>query len=370
MSMVKHVGVCWWVLLVLGLAAAGSCYASRIKDIADIKGVRSNELIGYGLVVGLNGSGDSESTGFTNQSLANMMQRMGMTVSPEEISVDNIAAVVVTAKLPPFAQPGNTVDATVSSIGDADSLIGGTLLMTPLKGPDGNVYAVAQGALTTNAIAFGGKAAEAQKNHPTVGRVPNGATVEKKVDFKLPRNGQLTYQLKRNDFTTATRMAEAINKHFGQQLAQPQNGRRLQVKVPQTYQGRTVNFISQVEKLNVTPDTPARVVVNERTGTIVMGHQVRISKVAVSHGNLSLVISEESQVSQPQPLGQGETETVPRTQMQVSEEPGSLVVMDKGVNISQVAQALNAIGATPRDLIAIFQAIKASGSLHAELVVL
>ncbi|MBN2644236.1 MAG: flagellar basal body P-ring protein FlgI [Desulfuromonadaceae bacterium] len=344
--------------------------ASRIKDLADIEGVRSNQLVGYGLVVGLNGTGDSASTEFTIQSLVNMMERLGMRVDRDNVKVDNVAAVMVTAELPAFAKAGSSIDVLVSSIGDADSLVGGTLLITPLKAPDGQVYAVAQGPLAVGALSFGGKAAKVQKNHPTVGRIPDGATVEREVPFQLPDNRQLSYRLREADFTTVTRMAEAINDYFGASVAQPLDSGSFRVQTPDPQQMPLVEFIARVEHLEVQPDMKARIVVSERSGTVVMGENVRLSTVAVSHGNLNLVISESAMVSQPNAFAQGSTTTVPDSQVDIAEDSGNLVLLPMGVNIGDVARALNAIGATPRDLIAIFQAIKAAGALHAELVVL
>ncbi len=356
------------VLLLSGLSQ--DVYASRIKDLADISGVRSNQLVGYGLVVGLNGTGDSNKTEFTVQSLVNMMERLGMRLNRKDVKVDNVAAVMVTAELPPFAKAGASIDVLASSIGDADSLVGGTLLMTPLKGPDGQVYAVAQGPLAVGAISFGGKAAKVQKNHPTVGRIPGGASVEREIVFNLPESRMLRYQLRDADFTTVTRMAQAINDYFGDTLAAPLDSSSLNVQAPPVETMPLIEFIAAVEHLEIQPDTGARIVVSERSGTVVMGENVRLSTVAVSHANLNLVISEGMAVSQPGAFSEGATVVAPQTQIETSEEKGNLVVMPKGVSIGDVARALNAIGATPRDLIAIFQAIKAAGALHAELVII
>ncbi len=357
-------------LLILQMLLPLSISAARIKDIAQLEGVRSNQLVGYGLVIGLNGTGDSNGTQFTIQSLVNMMERLGVTVNREEVKVDNVAAVIVTAKLPPFAKTGTTIDVLVSSIGDASSLAGGSLLMTPLKAPDGNTYAVAQGPLIVGSLAFGGKAAKVQKNHPTVGRLPGGAFVEREIPFALNPDSQLSYQLAEPDFTTVSRIATVINNHFKSPLASPVDSASLNVTIPQAYRDRLVEFVATLERLPVQPDSTAKIVVNEKTGTIVMGEGVRIATVAVSHGNLNLVISESAQISQPSPFSMGETFATPETDIAASEDAGNLVVLQMGVSIGDVAQALNAIGATPRDLIAIFQAIKASGALHAELVVL
>lgn len=350
--------------------------AARIKDLAKINSVRNNQLIGYGLLTGLNGTGDDmKKSRFTLQSVYNMMVRNGITIDArqiDDIKLKNVAAVMVTATLPPFARPGSTIDVNVSSIGDAKNLAGGTLIMTPLQGADGQVYAVAQGPITLGAFSFGGKAAKAQKNHPTVGRIAGGAIIENTVPVELGADGTLTYQLDEADFTTAANMAEAINARFGDKTAHPADSGTVTVAIPETEKDDLVGFVAEVEKLNVEADTSAKVVVNERTGTIVMGKDVRLSTVAVSHGNLSLIIRESADVQQPNPLAEGETVVVPQTEMAISEDEGQLVLldMDKGVSIGEIANALNAIGATPRDLIAIFQAIKASGSMHGELVVL
>ena len=343
---------------------------ARIKDIAQMEGVRNNQLIGYGLVVGLNGTGESNGTEFTIQSLVNMMERLGIKVDPNQVKVNNVAAAMVTADLPPFAKIGSGIDVQVSSVGDAKSLTGGTLLMTPLKGPDGQVYAVAQGPLVIGALAFGGKAATVQKNHPTVGRIPGGALIEQEVPFALNTQNGLTYRLQQADFTTVSRMTAVINSHFGERIANAIDSGSLHIDIPMTFQNATIGFIATLEGLEVNPDSVARIVVNEKTGTIVMGSDVRLATVAVSHANLSLVITESANVSQPNPLAQGQTVVVPQTAIDVKEAESNLVVLKMGVSIGDVATALNAIGASPRDLIAIFQAIKASGALHAELVVL
>jgi flagellar P-ring protein precursor FlgI len=359
------------VILLAHLLIPAQAESARIKDIAKLEGVRTNQLVGYGLVVGLNGTGDSASAKFTVQSLGSMMERLGVTVNDDDVKIKNVAAVIVTAELPPFAKAGSTIDVMVSSIGDSKGLSGGSLLMTPLKGPDGNVYAVAQGALVVGGLAFGGKAASVQKNHPTVGRIPSGALVEREVPFHLnTEGGTLSYRLGYADFTTVSRMVSVINKRFDSTIASASDSGSVDVVVPLEYQGNVVEFIADLEGLDVRPDNVARIVVNEKTGTIVIGDDVRLDTVAVSHGNLSLVISESAQVSQPNAFAQGKTVEVPTTEIEMVEEEGNLVVLEMGVSIGDVAKALNSIGATPRDLIAIFQAIKATGGLHAELVIL
>lgn len=364
------------VALAAALAGAGRADAARVKDLAQLHGVRNNQLMGYGLVTGLNGTGDDmKKSTFTLQAVYNMMTRHGITINPDninDIKVKNVAAVMVTATLPPFAKSGSTLDIQVSSMGDAKSLAGGTLLMTPLAGPDGNVYAVAQGPISVGAFAFGGKAAQVQKNHPTVGSISGGAIIEKSIAVDLGANGKLQYQLRNADFTTAANMAAVINAKFGENTASPETSGLVQVNIPEKFRTDVVDFVAAVEVLDVEADSPARIVVNERTGTIVMGKDVRLSTVAVSHGNLSLIIRDEAEVSQPNPLAEGQTVVAPRTDIKVVEEAGQLVLLDmnKGVSIGDIANALNAIGATPRDLIAIFQAIKASGSLQGELIIL
>jgi len=348
--------------------------ATRIKDIAQLGGVRENQLIGYGLVTGLSGSGDDlQKVLFTRQALYNMMVRQGITINPEDfkkIKSKNVAAVMVTASLPPFGKPGSSIDIEVASIGDAKSLAGGNLLMTALKGPDGKVYAVAQGPMTVGAFAYGGKAAKAQKNHPTVGRIANGAIIEQTVPVALAQNGTLSYRLRMSDFSTASNMSNAINAAFGNDIANPVDSTTVNVIVPDEFKSEPVSFIAKLEALDIKVDNSARVVINERTGTIVMGQDVRLSTVAVSHGNLSIVIKESSDVVQPNPLAPGQTVITPKTTIEITEDDGELMVVKEGVNISAVADALNAIGATPRDLIAIFQAIKAAGAMQGELVVL
>ncbi|MEF8941571.1 MAG: flagellar basal body P-ring protein FlgI [Desulfohalobiaceae bacterium] len=293
------------------------------KDIANLQGVREIHLVGYGLVIGLDGSGNSTRTGFTRQTVANMLQNTEISVNSGDVDVDNVATVMVTAKLPPFAKNGDTIDVVVSSVADADSLVGGTLLRTPLKGPQGTVYVVAQGSLATNALAFGGEAASVQKNHPIAARIPKGAIIERELDYRLSRNGKLTYQVGSADFTTISRITKRINEAFSFGTARAVDGSSFEVNGPKRYRGKRIQFISALEQLQVTPGSSAKVVVNERTGTIVMGQRVRIFKVAVSHGNLKLKIRESPGVSQPPALSGGETREVPSTEMEVQEEEGA-----------------------------------------------
>ncbi|MBU0665468.1 MAG: flagellar basal body P-ring protein FlgI [Proteobacteria bacterium] len=370
MKSIKLLCIFLFSSMVIVQTAAGT----RIKDIAQLGGVRENQLIGYGLVTGLAGTGDDlKKVLFTRQALYNMMVRQGITINPtefEKIKSKNVAAVMVTASLPPFAKPGSTIDILVSSIGDAQSLAGGNLLMTALKGPDNKVYAVAQGPMTISAFSFGGKAAKAQKNHPTVGRIASGAIIEQTVPVALGQDGTLSYRLRSSDFSTAANMSDEINSTFGDGTANPIDSTTVKVTIPDKYKTEPVPFIARLESLDIKVDTNAKVVINERTGTIVMGQDVRLSTVAVSHGNLSIVIKESADVVQPNPLAPGETVVIPQTSVAITEEEGGLTVVKEGVSISAVADALNAIGATPRDLIAIFQAIKAAGAMQGELIVL
>jgi flagellar P-ring protein precursor FlgI len=345
--------------------------AIRIKDIADIDGVRDNQLVGYGLIVGLDGTGDGKKSRFTVQSMVSMLEKMGVSVSAGDIAVSNVAAVMVTAELPPFAKAGGRIDVLVNSIGDAKNLQGGTLLMTPLKAANGRVYAVAQGPVNTGGFAASGAAGSVQKNFPTVGRVIGGALVEREVNINLNARKNLTLSLRQPDFTTVTRMTDAINALFYDRIAAAQDAGTVQVKVPMAYLGNIVGLVAMIEKLDVQPDITAKVIINERTGTVVMGESVRISTVAIAHGNLSIVIKESPQVSQPLPFSEkGETVVTPDTSINVEEGESQLVLMPARASIGAVVNALNALGVSPRDLIAIFQAIKAAGALQAELEVI
>jgi flagellar P-ring protein FlgI len=359
------------VVLILLLAFPSLGGAVRIKDLADIDGVRDNQLVGYGLVVGLDGTGDGKKSLFTVQSMVSMLEKMGITIDPNQISVSNVAAVMVTAALPPFAKSGNRIDVLVSSIGDAKNLQGGTLLMTPLKAANGGVYAVAQGPVSTGGFQASGAGAGVQKNFPTVGRVVGGALVEREIQLDLNSRTSLILSIRDPDFTTAMRMTNAINTLFYDHIAEAKDAGTVQIKVPMAYLGNIVGLVSMIEKLDVKPDMNAKVVINERTGTVVMGENVRISTVAIAHGNLSIVIKESPQVSQPLPFSQGgQTVVTPNSDVSVKEETRKLVLMEAGASIGDVVGALNALGVSPRDLIAIFQAIKAAGALQAELEVI
>ena len=345
-------------------------HAVRIKDIIDIEGVRKNQLIGYGLVVGLNGTGDGNKSEFTTQSMASMLEKMGITVKSEDIKVDNVAAVMVTADLPPFARVGSRIDVLVSSIGDADNLQGGTLLFTPLKAADGKVYAVAQGPVSTGGFSSGGEGGKVQKNFPTVGRVVGGATIEREILFNFNQKKTLSLRLRNPDFTTASRVAEAINTALYEQIAKTPDAGTIQVRISEKYSENIVGLLTLIEGLNVVPDTTSKIVVNERTGTVVMGDNVRISTIAVAHGNLSIQIKESKDVSQPLPFSQGETVVTPETDIAIKEGNSRLILVESGVSIGELVRALNALGVSPRDLIAIFQALKAAGALHAQLEIM
>jgi flagellar P-ring protein FlgI len=357
-------------LVVFGLAS--SLHAARIKDIASFRGVRPNQLVGYGLVVGLAGSGDSASILFTLQSMSAMLEKMGVTVPSDEIKVKNVAAVMVTADLPPFARSGSRLDALVNSIGDAKTLGGGTLLMTPLKGADGQVYAVAQGPVATGGFLIGsGTGDKVAKNFPTVGRVVQGASVEREIPFDLNQKESLTLALNKPDFTTATRVSQSINSGLLEPVARTLDSGTVQVSVPSNYRGHIAQFIAAIEGLNVTPDSVSRVVINERTGTVIMGENVRISTVAIAHGNLSVEIKQTANVSQPLPFSEGGRTVVTQdSQTVVQEGRAPLQILPFGVSIGEVVRALNALGVTPRDLISILQALKAAGALQAELEII
>ncbi len=346
----------------------GSLHAERIKDLADIEGVRSNALIGYGIVVGLNGTGDSgTSAPFTVNSIASMLERLGVNVRADlaKMKPKNVAAVMVTAELPPFARPGQQIDVNVASIGDAKSLRGGTLLVTPLLGGDRKVYAVAQGTLSVGGFAESGNAAKATKNHPTSGRIPNGARVEAAAPRGLSADQpSIVLTLRNPDFTTAKNMQDAINRALGVKAAKALDPGTIEVR---NINGNAVELAARLEGIDVAIDHPAVVLVDERTGTIVMGQEVTIDTVAVAHGNISVNITESPQVSQPNPFGEGRTTTVDRTSVNVKEDQSKLVVLPRQVTLSSLVSALNAVGATPSDLIAVLQAIKAAGALHAEL---
>lgn len=349
-----------------GIAAADSGVA-RIKDIAKVQGVRSNQLMGYGLVVGLDGTGDGSSSGETVQSIANMLTSYGITVNTSSIKLKNVAAVMVTATLPPFVREGDTLDVTVSSIGDAKSLRGGTLLQTPLRAGNGEVYVVAQGGVSTGGFAAAGGGSSMTKAFPTVGIAVNGGIVERTVeDDGIGASGQLSLSLARPDFTTASRVAGAINAQYGG-IAQASNPGRVDVAIPSYFRGNVVEFVASIEDLMIRPDNMARVIVNERTGTIIMGGDVSVDSVAITQGGLTIRIQGATDVSQPGPFSYGNTVVTDSSNVAVNDMKGNTIILPATTNISDIVGALNTVGANPREIISILQAMKAAGALHAEL---
>lgn len=352
------------------MAPAG---AVRLKDLVSVEGVRENQLVGYGLVVGLAGTGDKRQTMFSAQTLTNTLERLGLSVSPTAIRVNNTAAALVTATLPAFAQPGQKLDVTVSAIGDASNLQGGMLILTSLRGADGQVYAVAQGSVVTGGFSAGKSGNSQTVNHPTVGRAPEGAMVERAAPSVVPRD-KVRLQLRRSDFTTSSRIVEAVNTRFPsspQPFAHADNSGLISVQIPSDFANRTTEFVSELEKLSIEADSPARIVVNERTGTIVLGKDVHIAPVAILHGNLSVEIETTMTVSQPGPFSPGgTTEVVPQTKLAAKEEKARSVVLKQGATVEELVRALAAIGSTPRDVIAILQSLRGAGALEGELEVL
>ena len=359
-------------LAALLAVASPAAQAERIRDLATIQGVRPNQLIGYGLVVGLDGSGDQTTqTPFTVQSLQSMLTQLGITLPPgTSLQLRNVAAVMVTATLPPFAQPGQQVDITVSSLGNAKSLRGGTLLMTPLKGADGAVYAVAQGNVLVGGAGASAGGSKVQINHLSAGRVPNGATVERAVATPFLLSDRIRLELNVTDFSTAALVADSINKRFGADASMPLDGRVIEVRAPASAAER-VRFMAELESIDIpTVTPPARVIVNARTGSIVMNRSVTLEQAAVAHGNLSVTINSEALVSQPAPMSQGQTVVTEKADIQIKQDGGSLMTLPQGANLADVVRALNALGANPGDLVAILQALKAAGALRAELEVI
>ena len=343
----------------------------RLKDLISLQGVSSAPLIGYGLVVGLNKTGDKQQTVFSTQALANMLRQFGLIVPGETIKVENIASVLVTADMPPYARPGSRLDVTASSIGDAKSLQGGTLLATGLHGTNGDVVAIAQGALSVGGFGGGSDGSSVQVNHLTVGRVPSGALVQIGTGAVMPVTEALTLVLREPDFVTASRVAQTINGDLGADVAKVIDPGSVSLQVPAAYRVSVSELMARLEGLSVQIDTAARVVINERTGTVVVGGNVRIGPAAVAHGNLSVRISTKYDVSQPPPMSSGGKTTVtPETQVDVREGNAKLVTLEEGTTLEVVTRALNELGATPRDIIAIMQALKAAGALHAELIIL
>jgi flagellar P-ring protein FlgI len=357
-------------LMVLGFIQSPLPAASRIKDIASFEGVRENQLVGYGLVVGLNGTGDRSQTYFPAQTLANMLERSGISVLASQVRVQNIAAVMVTATLPPFTRQGSHVDVTVSSLGDAMSIQGGVLIMTSLLAANGEAYVSAQGQVALGGFSAGGNYNRVSLNHPTVGRIPNGGLVERDALVDFTEKTQLNLVLNKSDFTTISRAAYAVNESAGANVASARDGRTLAINVPSNYRGRIIEFMSVIENATLEVDNSAKVVLNEKTGTIVLGKEVRIAEVSIIHGNLSLQVGTTFNVSQPEPFSSGDTKVVPEQEITVQEEEGRTVMLKEGASVEDIVRALIDIGAGPRDVISILQAIKAQGALHAELEII
>ena len=343
--------------------------AVRLKDIASFGGVRDNQLVGYGLVVGLSGTGDKKESAFTMRSMVNMLEKMGVRVDIKQMKPKNVAAVMVTTKMPVSSKPGTKLDVTVSSLGDCTSLLGGVLIQTPLKGVDGKIYALAQGPLTVGGFSIQGNQAQAQKNVSTVAQVPNGAIVERAVPFDFGSQTSMTMTLNVPDFSTTNQVVERINKALGGTFARSVDASTLTLEIPSDFQGNLVPLMASLENLEVTPDSAAKVVVDEKTGTIILGRDVRISRVAVAHGNLHVVVQETQDVSQPGPFSSGTTAVTPNTNIATREDQRNLNILE-GATLQELVDALNSVGATPRDLISILRSMKAAGALHAHLEVI
>ena len=344
-------------------------FSVRVKDLADIEGVRSNQLIGYGLVVGLNRTGDRvQQNLYARQTLQNLLERMGISTTAAGLKPENIATVLVTANLPPFSRQGSKIDVTVSSVGDARSLQGGTLIITSLKGIDGQTYAVAQGSVSIGGISAGDSGNSVEINHPTVGRVPNGATIERIVPTDFTANNQLTLVLRNEDFSTAAKLNQVINAKFGAGTAKALDGRNVEVVLPASFADNRVSFIAELENLRLTPEKIAKIIINERTGTIIMGREVRLAAVAISQGGVTVRIGTEYEVSQPNILSKtGETQVVPQTTVEVKEKKPESVILPDGATIDEVVRGLRALGVSARDIISILQAIKSAGAMNADL---
>jgi flagellar P-ring protein precursor FlgI len=370
LSMTKTIRILLAALLAVSTATPAPA-ASRLKDLTDVEGVRENQLIGYGLVVGLNNTGDSlNNSPFTRQSLQAMLERLGVNIRGAQLRTGNVAAVMVTANLRAFSTQGTRIDVVVSALGDAKSLQGGTLLVTPLLGADGNVYAVAQGTVAVAGFQAEGDAAKIVRGVPTVGRISNGALVEREIDFALNRMTTVRLALRNPDLTTAKRIAGAINDFMGAPIAELVDRATVALTVPPKYKGNLVSLLTEIEPIVIEPDQPAKVVIDERSGIIVMGRDVRVSTVAVAQGNLTVTITEQPQVSQPNPFTRGQTKVVPRTNIQVQEDGRKFGLVNEGVSLKELVDGLNALGVGPRDLISILQAIKASGAIQAEIEVM
>ncbi len=355
--------------LLLMACMLSPAYAVRLKDIATFSGVRDNQLVGYGIVVGLGGTGDKSNTPFTSTSIKNMLERMGVSMDETKYKPSNVAAVMVTAKMPASGKPGAPLDILVSSIGSSSSLQGGVLLQTPLKGLDGKVYALAQGSIVLGGFAVEGEAARVQKNVTTVGSIPGGATIERAIPFDFNSQDTLTLNMSHPDFSTTMQVVERLNAALGGKYANALDPGAIQINIPQQYVGNLVPLIASVENLEITPESVAKVVIDERTGTIVMGRDVRVSRVAVAHGNLQVIVQETAQVSQPGPFSQGQTAVTPQTNIDVREENRRMHILE-GATLQELVDGLNTIGATPRDIISILKNLKVSGALYAELEVI
>ncbi|HSY56688.1 MAG TPA: flagellar basal body P-ring protein FlgI [Bradyrhizobium sp.] len=367
----RVVGLAAGALSALLIWVAPAEATSRIKDLANIEGVRQNQLVGYGLVVGLNGTGDTlNNAPFTKQSLQAMLERMGVNIRGATIRTGNVAAVMVTGNLPPFGTQGTRMDVTVSALGDSKNLQGGTLLVTPLLGADGNVYAVAQGSVTINGFQAEGAAASITRGVPTVGRIANGAIIEREIEFALNRLPNVRLALRNGDFTTAKRIAAAVNDFLGTKTAEPLDPSTVQLTIPAEFKGNVVAFLTEIEQLQVEPDLGAKIIIDERSGIIVMGRDVRVATVAVAQGNLTVSISESPQVSQPNAFARGRTVVTPRSSVRVTEDGKKLALVQDGVSLQQLVDGLNGLGIGPRDLIGILQAIKAAGAIQADIEVM
>lgn len=365
--MKKQAVIC--IALLAVLLTPPTAEAVRIKDLATFSGVRDNQLVGYGLVVGLSGTGDKKDSTFTMRSMVNMLENMGVSVTQKQLKPKNVASVMVTVRMPVSSKPGSKLDVTVSSLGDATSLLGGVLLQTPLKGVDGKVYALAQGSLAIGGFSVTGNAAQAQKNVATVGIIPGGAIVERGIPFKFNAQENLTLAMHAADFSTTNQVVERVNQALGGNFARALDISTVELRVPSDFRGNLVPLMASLENIEITPDSAARVVVDEKTGTVVLGRDVRISRVAISHGNLQVVVAEGADVSQPGAFSSGSTVAVPRTDIMTSEEQRNLNIVE-GATLQELVDGLNSLGATPRDLISILRVLKSSGALHADLEVI
>ncbi len=373
MAKLMRIGLAFWIAMATLLAPLSGVQAAaaRIKDIVDIEGIRENQLIGYGLVVGLNGTGDSlNNSPFTKQSLQSMLERLGVNTAGENVRTANVAAVMITANLPPFATQGSRMDVSVAALGDSDSLQGGTLLVTPLLGADGEVYALAQGPVSINGFKAEGDAATIISGVPTTGRISSGAVIEREIEFKLGAQTSLRLALRNPDLTTARRIALSINDFIGVPTATPEDPSTVRVTLPRGFNGNIVDLLTDIEQLIVETDQTAKIVIDENSGIIVMGKDVRVSSVAVAQSNLTVTIAENPAVVQPAPLSQGVTAVEPNTTLNANLSETSLAVVNESVTLQELVDGLNALGIAPRDLIAILQAIKATGALQAEIEVL